>query len=165
MHINPKFSFPLKLGAWIPPFMPGYSCCQCVCSPFTLYYLHSLPRTLYLFIPLIYRAVSDENQTPFGSSGMVSGCAFVDKQMKYNALSDALSVPACHHHTPMAPPSAQTLPGAQPWRAAVLGRNFGVLAVPGGFGMAKTPRSLHASPKPCPGGRLLISASENATCW
>lgn len=144
--------------------MPGYSCCQCVCSPFTLYYLHSLPITLYLFIPLISRAVRDENQTPFSSSGMVSGCSFLDKQMKYNTLNDALSVPACHHHTPMTPPSAQTPPGTQTQKAAVLGRNLGHLACFGGFGMAKAPHSLHASPKPCLGRRLLISPSENATC-
>lgn len=144
--------------------MLGYSCCQCVCSPFTLYYLYSHPRTLYLFIPLISRAIRDENQTPFGSSGLVSGCAFLDKQMKYNTLSDALSVPACHHHTPTAPPSAQTPPGTQPQKAAVLGRNLGLLAHLGGFGMAQAPWSLHASPKPCLGRRLLISPSENAAC-
>lgn len=129
--------------------MQGYSLCQHVCSPFTLY-KNSLPRTLYLFIPLISKAVCDENQPPFSSPGMVRACPFLSEWLQ-----------ACHCHTP---PSAQTPLGAQPLRLAVLGWFLGSLAGPGGIGMAKPPPSLCAFPKPCLRGRLLISLYESATC-
>lgn len=88
---------------------------------------------------------------------MVSGCPFPSKQLKYSMVNGALSVQACHCHGPTT--SIHPDP-----RAAVLGRDLGGLAGPGDIGMAKTPLSLHASPKCCLGERLLISLSESATC-
>lgn len=147
--LAPKFFFPLRLGAYALPSMQGYFLCQHVCSPFTLY-KNSLPRPLYLFIPLISKAACDENQATFSSSGMVSGSPFLSEWLQ-----------ACHCHTP---PSAQTPLGAQPLRLAVLGQFLESLAGPGGICMAKPPPSLHASPKPYLRGRLLISLYESATC-
>lgn len=104
------------------PFTQGYPPSQCVCSPFTLS-KRSLPRTLYLFIPLISRAVSDENLPP--CSGMVSSCPFPSERLKYKGVSGALSVQACHRHTPTAPPSVRTPPGAQPLLLSCPGKKFG----------------------------------------
>lgn len=78
---------------------------------------------------------------PLSAARMVSGCPFPSKRLKYNKVSGAVSVQACHCHAPTAPPSTQTPPRARPPRAAVLGRDLGGLAGPGGIGMAKPAQS------------------------